>query len=348
MFTQNELAKVKRYINGEADKTDTEWLESMFLNGEVNEELRQLIETDWNQIHADNSYYEIKLKQLQNRIHNRIRREENQKSKTLVKTVIRVYSKAAAILLLPLVIAGYLGYTHFRAQSIIPDDQKTGTTIFAPLGSRVSFNLPDGTSGMLNSGSTLTYSTPFSGNRKVNLTGEAWLEVHHDEKHPFEITSGSSTVKVLGTKFNISAYPSENYVEVVLEEGKVEYLNREASIDVDMFPQERLVFQAGQISKSITDVEKYNSWTEGKLVFRGDQMSEVARRIERWYNVKVELSDKQLEKYTFRATFIDDSLEDVLRFLSMTSPIKYTVVPSTLLNDGTYEKEKAIIHLRKI
>jgi transmembrane sensor len=348
MFTQNELEKVTRYINGEADENETRWIESMLLNGEENEELRQLIETDWNHILTDNSYYEAKLKQIKNRIHDRIRSEEYHKRKTLLKKVLRIYSGAAAILLLPLIIAGYAGYTHFKGQTNIPDDQKTGTTIFAPLGSRVSFNLPDGTSGMLNSGSTLTYSIPFSDNRKVNLTGEAWLEVHHDENHPFEITSGSSTVKVLGTKFNISAYPTENYVEVVLEEGKVEYLNREASIDVDMFPQERLVFQAGQISKSITDVEKYNSWTEGKLVFRGDQMSEVARRIERWYNVKVELSDKQLEKYTFRATFIDDSLEDVLRFLSMTSPIKYTVVPSTLLNDGTYEKEKAIIHLRKI
>jgi transmembrane sensor len=348
MLTPNELEKIKRYINGKADRTETQWLESMLLNGEDNEELRQLIETDWDQIQAENSYYEIKLKQIQNRIHNRIRREENQKNKSLVNRVIRIYMKAAAILLLPLVIAGYLGYTQFKIQSGISDDQKSGTTIFAPLGSRVSFNLPDGTSGMLNSGSTLTYSTPFSSNRKVNLTGEAWLEVNHDEKHPFEITSGSSTVKVLGTKFNISAYPTENYVEVVLEEGKVEYLNREASIDVNMLPQERLVFQEGQLSKSITDVEKYNSWTEGKLVFRGDPMSEVARRIERWYNVKVELSDKQLEKYTFRATFIDDSLEDVLRFLSMTSPIKYTVVPSALQSDGTYEKEKAIIHLRKI
>jgi len=348
MFTQTELEKIKRYINGVSDKTDSEWIESMLMYGEENKELRHLIETDWNQTHDKNSSSDIKLKQIQNRIHNHIRREENRRSKTLVNTVIRIYMKAAAILLLPLVIAGYLGYTHFKIQSVIPDDQKTGSTIFAPLGSRVSFNLPDGTTGMLNSGSTLTYSTPFSGNRKVNLTGEAWLEVHHDEMHPFEITSGSSTVKVLGTKFNISAYPTENYVEVVLEEGKVEYLNREAAIDVDMFPRERLVFQEGQISKSVTDIEKYNSWTEGKLVFRGDQMSEVARRIERWYNVKVELSDKQLEKYTFRATFIDDSLEDVLRFLSMTSPIKYTVIPSTLLSDGTYEKEKAIIHLRKI
>ena len=347
-MTPNELEKVKRYINGEADETEMQLIESMLINGDENKELCQLIESDWNQIHVDNSYYEIKLKQIQNHIHNKIRKEENQKSKSLVNRVLYVYSRAAAILLLPLIIAVYLGYTQFKIQSEIPGDQKTGTTIFAPLGSRVSFNLPDGTTGMLNSGSTLTYSTPFSGNRKVNLTGEAWLEVQHDEKHPFEITSGSSTVKVLGTKFNISAYPTENYVEVVLQEGKVEYLNREASIDVDMFPQERLVFQAGQISKSITDVDKYNSWTEGKLVFRGDPMSEVARRIERWYNVKVELSDKQLEKYTFRATFIDDSLEDVLRFLSMTSPIKYTVVPSVLQTDGTYEKEKAIIHLRKI
>jgi transmembrane sensor len=348
MFTQTELEKIKRYINGEADKNETEWIESMLLNGEDNEELRKLIEADWNQTNTSKSYNEIHLKQLQNRIHNHIRREENMKSRTLVNRVVRIYSRAAAILLLPLIIAGYLGYTQLRVQSNIPDDQETGTTIFAPLGSRVSFNLPDGTSGMLNSGSALTYSTPFSGNRKVNLTGEAWLEVHHDEEHPFEITSGSSTVKVLGTKFNISAYPTENYVEVVLKEGKVEYLNHEASIDVDMFPHERLVFQGGQISKSITDVEKYSSWTEGKLVFRGDQMSEVARRIERWYNVKVELSDKQLEKYTFRATFIDDSLEDVLRFLSMTSPIRYTVIPSSLSSDGTYQKEKAIIHLRKI
>jgi transmembrane sensor len=348
MFTLIEIEKVNRYIKGEADKTDSEWIESMLMNGEVNEELRQLIETDWNQNHNCNASYDIKLKQIQNRIHKQIRREENHKSKTLINRVLHIYMKAAAILLLPLVIAGYLGYTHFKIQPIIPDDQKTGTSIFAPFGSRVSFNLPDGTTGMLNSGSTLTYSTPFSGNRKVNLTGEAWLEVHHDEKHPFEITSGSSKVKVLGTKFNISAYPTENYVEVVLAEGKVEYLNMEAAIDVDMSPRERLVFQEGQISKSVTDVEKYNSWTEGKLVFRGDQMSEVARRIERWYNVKVELSDTQLEKYTFRATFIDDSLEDVLRFLSMTSPIKYTVIPSSLQSDGTYEKEKAIIHLRKL
>ena len=78
---------------------------------------------------------------------------------------------------------------------------------------------------MLNSGSKLSYSLPFNNNRQIKLEGEAWFEVNHDEDHPFEISTGNSTVKVLGTSFNMSAYPAENYVEVVLQKGKVEFLD---------------------------------------------------------------------------------------------------------------------------
>ncbi len=116
---------------------------------------------------------------------------------------------------------------------------------------------------------------------------------------------------------------------------------------VTTLPLERLVFQNGNISKSVTDPAKYNAWTEGKLVFRGDLMTEVARRIERWYNVKICLADQEIEKYSFRATFEDDKLEDVLRFLSLTSPIRYQITPRKLLPDGTYEKEKVTIYLKK-
>jgi ferric-dicitrate binding protein FerR (iron transport regulator) len=76
-------------------------------------------------------------------------------------------------------------------------------------------------------------------------------------------------------------------------------------------------------------------------------MADVVRRIERWYNVKIELADHELEKYSFRATFQDDSLEDVLRFLSMTSPISYVITPREMLQDGTFKKEKVTIYLRK-
>jgi hypothetical protein len=75
-------------------------------------------------------------------------------------------------------------------------------------------------------------------------------------------------------------------------------------------------------------------------------MAEVARRIERWYDVKVEIADKDLVHFSFRATFKDDSLQEVLGLLSMTSPIEYKMIPRTQLQDGTYEKEKIILYKR--
>jgi transmembrane sensor len=114
-----------------------------------------------------------------------------------------------------------------------------------------------------------------------------------------------------------------------------------------MLPSERLIFKDGSITKSISEPAKYNAWTEGKLVFRGDLMTEVARRIERWYNVKVILADPELEKYSFRATFEDEKLEDVLKLLSMTSPIRYEISPAKMQPDETYDKEKVTIYLKK-
>ena len=73
-------------------------------------------------------------------------------------------------------------------------------------------------------------------------------------------------------------------------------------------------------------------------------MAEVARRIERWYNIKVELADKELEKFSFRATFEDDSLEEVLDLLSMTSPIHYKILPRELNVNGTYQKQRVILY----
>ena len=80
-------------------------------------------------------------------------------------------------------------------------------------------------------------------------------------------------------QFNLSAYPAENYVEVVLQNGKVEFHDRKGNRKEILLPSERLVFQNGDISKSVADPAKYSAWTKGMLVFRGDPMAEVARRL---------------------------------------------------------------------
>ncbi len=347
MLKQSDIKEIERFIEGKADEIEKARVESLFLTGEDNYTLRYSLEKDWDIMLRDTSSSEVNLSHLLDRVHHIIWKNEILKRQKPLQKFLRIYMKAAAILLLPALLAGGLVYSYLGNYSKTTDDRQVSSSIYAPLGSRVSFNLPDGTTGMLNSGSNLSYSLPFNNNRRIRIEGEAWFEVSRDENHPFEISTGNSTVKVLGTSFNLSAYPAENYVEVVLKQGKVEFQGNKSSEKVTIHPSERLVFQNGDISKSLTDPAKYNAWTEGKLVFRGDPMAEVARRIERWYNVKVVLVDKELEKYSFRATFEDDKLEEVFRLLSMTSPIRYKITERKLLPDGTYEKEKVTIYLKK-
>ncbi|MCK9412482.1 MAG: DUF4974 domain-containing protein [Prolixibacteraceae bacterium] len=340
MLNEKEIEQIERYISGEADASNSSFVESLFINGPNNHELLSHLETEWER---GNPYDEIPsemvLNNMLDRVHHLIRNKENQNKKLVVPRLVRAFTKVAAILFLPLVLAGGLTITYLLKSSSSNMEQSANQVIHAPLGSRVSFKLPDGSTGWLNSGSNLTYTLPFNKSRKISLSGEAWFNVTHDQKHPFEINISGSRIKVLGTSFNVSAYQETQYIEVVLQQGKVEFYQDDNSEKVTMEPSQKLIFSNGKVGVGNTDPSKYEAWTEGKLVFRGDNMAEVARRIERWYNVRVILVDRDLDRYSFRATFEDDSLEEVLRLLGKTSPIEFTITPSFMKPDGTIQKE---------
>ena len=347
MIRNEDIEKIDRYISGLSDEREKRYVESLFLNGEKNLYLRNSLNKEWDQMNSDTSAHEIILGQLLDRIHHIIRTKEALKRQKPLQKFKLIYMKVAAIMLLPVLLAGGLIYMTMSARNKVKPDQQVSIIINAPLGARVSFNLPDGTKGMLNSGSSLSYSLPFNSNRHIKLEGEAFLEVLYDEHHPFNIVTGNSTVEVVGTTLNVSAYPAENYIEVVLQKGEVNFTDNKGNEKTILLPSERLVYENGKTIKSLVDPAKYNGWTQGELIFRDDSMDEVARRIERWYNVEIELADPELLRYSFRATFIDDNLEDVLRFICMTSPITYKITPRELLPDGTYNKEKVIISNRE-
>jgi len=341
MLQQNEIDRIERYLNGIADSNDISWIEERFANGREDYGLRNHLEEDWGTDQQEPILSEVDLGHLLDRVHHQIREKEDLKRRSLVHRIAIAYTRVAAILLLPLILAG--GILLGLGIKFSEKDQIVNSVIHAPMGSRVSFNLPDGTTGWLNSGSSLTYSLPFADHRNVALEGEAWFDVVHNAKRPFEINTVNSTVKVLGTSFYLSAYSDEKYVEVVLQDGKVMFSDSSKTKNVTLKPSERLVFRKGDVTVSSVDPAKYKAWTSGKLVFRGDDMAEVARRIERWYNIKVELANKELEQFSFRATFEDDSLEEVLNLLSMTSPIRYKIIPRELTANGIYQKEKVIL-----
>ena len=348
MIQQSDIEKLVRFNKGVSNEEETQYIYSLFSENEKKSEFKQHISKEFDEYLKNHPDENHNLSYLLDRIHHTIHKNAYEKKQTVVKRIYRWYSVAAAVLLIPVLMAGAIWFARQNQEVPIIAEAPVTSTLFAPMGSRISFSLPDGTQGWLNSGSSLEYQIPFNNNRQVAILGEAWFDVVHNANHPFEITAGDSKIKVLGTKFNLNAYPEENYVEVVLEKGKVEFSVTGLSSGIEMKPNERLVFSEGAINIGVTDASKFAAWKEGKLVFRSDPMSEVIRRIERWYNVDVELVDKDLEDYIFRGTFQDDSLEEVLRYLSMTSPIRYRIIDRKLLDDGTIQKMKVLLYKKNI
>lgn len=348
MIYKTDLEKLQRFRKGLSETEEEKYIYSLFAENVENREFKKHNQQEFNEYLKNNPDENHNLSYLLDRIHHIILKKEYQGKDIVVKKIYQWYSVAAAVLLIPILIVGVIWFARQNQEKSIIAEAPVTSTLYAPLGSRISFSLPDGTQGWLNSGSSLEYSLPFSNNRQLALRGEAWFDVAHNTEHPFVVASGNSKVKVLGTIFNLSSYPEEKYLEVVLEEGKVEFLTQELSEGVQMKPNERLVLSEGLININETDASKYSGWKEGKLIFRGDNMDEVARRIARWYNVSVEVKDEALKAYIFRGIFEDDSLEEVIKYISMTSPIAYRIIERKAADDGTIQKKKVLLYKKNI
>lgn len=339
---------IRRYCEGNFDKEDIQYIYSLFSDYENDIGFQKYIKGEFlNYINTEPAE-EVNISNLLGIIHGVINKNESRKKQAHLKCIYKWYSAVAAILLLPVIIAGYIWFdTVNKSKNVVlvaEEESVTLTTIHAPLGSRISFTLPDSTVGWLSGGSYLTYGIPFANNRNVNISGEVWFDVNKNEQYPFKVYSGTSLIEVTGTKFNLSAYPEEDYVEVILEEGGVIFSQQGLVSQVEMKPNERLLLKNGNIDiSSDVDVSKYTGWKEGKLIFRSDSMSEVAKRIERWYNVKVVLVDKELDDYVIRGTFQDDSLEEVFHFLSMLVPLEYQVINQSIDKDGSVQNKKILL-----
>lgn len=302
-------------------------------------EADRLLRTDLNQSLERSPEERKDLEHVLHQIHHRIRLKQSEKGKSKVYRLYRWTSRVAAILFVPL-----LAVSLFLVLDGHPEKERAVMLqITAPQGARVNFELPDGTTGTLNSGTRLNYSSAFSENRHVELVGEAWFDVAKDKRHPFLIDVNENRITVTGTRFSLAAYPADKITELVLEEGKVLFESATLNTALEIVPGQRVTEKYGQVEREEVETWKYTAWKEGKLVFRNDSMVELARRISRWYNVDVEIRDEGLEEYKFRGVFEDDSLEEVLRLLRMTSPIDYEIHDRKLNADGSFSRKQVIL-----
>ena len=259
------------------------------------------------------------------------------------------WQRIAAILLLPLLISGIVYFMQAKHTS---SNTVVWQTIFTPPGVKSHVKLPDGTFVWLNSGTSLNYPSSFSdGTRNVKLLGEAFFDVAKDEKHPFIVDLGKINIEVVGTKFNAINYEQEGQTEVVLTSGKVKlfenHKNRSRLVS-EMVPGQQAIYIKEENTISLKDVDtgKYTSWIDGKLIFRDDPMDDVVRKLNRWFNVQIEISDPDIGSYIYTATFQNKTIEQILSLIKRTSPVEYTIIPGKQLNDGSFEKQQIILRKR--
>jgi ferric-dicitrate binding protein FerR (iron transport regulator) len=332
--------KINLFFNGKYSDEDARYINETFCDNSKEEELKHHLLRQFYELPIGKNVENKNLDHILHKIHYNINTRSADRKASLSADILKWTFRIAGFIILPLVI--FFAVQFYKNASA---KKEAWVEIKAPAWTRAQFSLPDGTTGWLNSSSTLKYNVSFNSHRQVTLNGEAFFDVFKDKKRPFVVNTPELNIKVLGTRFNIASYENEKNVEVVLEEGKIILENKKMDRSFPMEGNELYVYDKSQYNCSTksVDVQKYISWTAGKLVFRNDPLEVIAKRLERWYNIDVEVDSSSTEDFTWRATFVDEGLEGVLDMLKRSLPLNYKIENQYLKPDETYSKKKVII-----
>lgn len=339
---RNQLSHLlQNYFEGKLNLHDLKLL-SELLADEKNSEATRILSEDMNRHFENTPSHQYNLKPVLDQIHHRINLKDHNKQMRL--NWMNTFQRIAAILIFPLLFS-FLAYFYFLADKNPVNESYA--EIQCPMGVRAKFQLPDGSTGYLNSGAHLKYPVLFTKNRQVELDGEAYFDVVHNEKIPFHVNTRHMNIKVLGTTFNVIANDDEQTEEIILQIGKVDVSCRNGEHMTIMCPNDHLTLNTENhtFTKNEVEASQYTSWKDGKLVFRNENMQQVVRRLSRWYNADIVLEDNKLDKYNFHATFIDEQLDEVLKLLAFTTPISYSEQKRSADNEGIYQKRKLFLKI---
>lgn len=286
---------------------------------------------------------EEELLQAWERVHQKMAGESPASGGGKLRHMLPYAAAIAAILIM------VIGVRWWGSSQQKPNPQKN--VVSTKYGSKSKIELPDGTQVWLNAGSKIKYDENYGReNRELTLTGEAYFDVAHDATKPFILHTGKMDIKVLGTVFNVKAYPADEVSEAALIKGSIE-------VTFPDRPQERLILKpndkisiANKKEEPARDTARRlraplkerpaimlssiqfapadsaiieTSWVNNKLIFRSKTFEELTNDIERWFNVTVKVEDSTILSKTFTGTFSSESITDALDAMSMSYPFRY-------------------------
>lgn len=298
------------------------WIGADGKNGERFSELKKLYDdAEWTK--NDGSFNPDRSWE---RIGKRIQRSKSFKLRPLLRL-------AASVALL--IAVGLSGLFLLRNEEAGLSDQIFSTDI----GEQSRIVLADGTQVFLNVESELHYPEKFSdGVREVTLEGEAYFDVAHDSENPFIVHIGNASIKVLGTSFIASSYHNDQMISTTLIRGSVVVIRGQQVVQLS--PNEKLCMsKTGDYQKmGSADISAESAWKEGLIVFNNTRFSEIAKRLERYYEYEF-LYHPELAQRSFTGTFTrDDDIGFILDLFMMSEPIEYNIKDHTV-----YIREKVLL-----
>ncbi len=234
---------------------------------------------------------------------------------------ISLYSwslRVAAVFIVALFISNVF-FLHQSKKTILTRQMQTITT---PYGAKTNYTLPDGSQVWLNSGSTFSYPSKFGRKRMVTLVGEAFFEVVKDSK-PFIVSTKYGDVEVKGTSFNVKAYDDDNSFETTLVEGIVAFTAKNTKNEVTLKLGDQIINTSDGYEINRVETKYFTSWKDGKLIFNRESFPSFIKKLERWYNVKIEYTDPALNELWYTGTIEMESISEVMEMISKAAPVSY-------------------------
>jgi transmembrane sensor len=314
-YTYNMEKQFRKYLNGTCNPNEFSEVIKSFCALDNNIKVKSDILELWN----DSSREELEDVgncQLLDKIHHRIALEESigiARRFVWYRNMLRI----AAVLIIGLLISNLMFHNSPQILPEISEIEKVTT----PYGARTSFMLPDGSEVWLNSGSTLSFNKQFGKSRDVELIGQAYFKVVKNGT-PFFVKTSYGNVEVKGTSFDVKAYLLENF-ETTLVEGSVKVSNKINQVATLEPGQQLVITPANEFSLNKVNSSLITSWREGKLTFIKEPFQNVAKELERWYNVKIELKGEKLKQLCYTGTIEMETFSEVLDLIKVTTPIKY-------------------------
>ncbi|MEZ5106599.1 MAG: FecR family protein [Draconibacterium sp.] len=325
IFDKIEIGKIiGKYITGKESDKDLETLTSWLNHTPKNQSNFKVI-TDEKEIQKN-------IEEIEN--FNVDRAWKNYKEKVAVnaqKKQILTWKIAAVFIFLLGISGSLITYWSANKEEPIPVPV-VYTTIVTENGETSKIILPDSSIVWLNSGTTLSYNNNFSvNNRDIRMQGEAYFNVKRNESIPLIVHFNEMEVKVLGTEFDLSTYPEDSEISVVLEKGSIELshvANKFKSFTLR--PGEIARFNETESKLVVSNIDTYEhvSWKDGVLIFNNAAMKEVFSKLERWYGVNIIVDDTNVYDLIFNATIVDENLEDIFRLIKYTCDINYKITYS--------------------